>query len=187
MHPWDDVIPESDKKWYSHYLQGELTERPLSAGSRPAIIVVDMSNAFVDSRWPTGCSDTGKPCAAAIRRLLEVTRPAGIPTFYSSGYPRGYEPTPSELGRWVGNVMGASPLMKLPETHDIYEPIAPLPGEPIIYKGARPSVFFGTHLMSMLTFHKVGRHGHRHRHDHQWLCAGYSARRLPIQPARHRA
>jgi maleamate amidohydrolase len=155
MHPWDDVIPESDKQWYRHYLQGDLIDRPLRGGSRAAVIVVDMSNAFVDSRWPTGCSDTGKPCAAAIRALLDVARPAGLPVFFTTGYTPGYTPSPAELGRWVGNVMGASPLMRLPETHEIYAEIRPLAGEVIIYKGARPSAFFGTNLASMLTYHRT--------------------------------
>jgi maleamate amidohydrolase len=155
MHPWDDVIPESDKQWYRHYLQGDLSERPLRGGARPAVIVVDMTNAFVDSRWPTGCSERGEPCAAAIRQLLDVARPAGLPVFFTSGYPPNYKPTPAELGRWVGNVMGASPVMQRPETHEIYELIRPAEGEVVIYKGARPSAFFGTNLSSMLNYHNV--------------------------------
>ncbi len=155
MRPWDDIIPESDKKWYRHYLQGDLTERPLRGGARPAIIVVDMSNAFVDSHWPTGCSDTGIPCAQAIKRLLDVGRSMGVPSFFTTGYARGYKPTPAELGRWVGNVMGASPTMNEPRTHDIYELIKPVEGEVIIYKGARPSAFFGTNLISMLNFSSI--------------------------------
>jgi nicotinamidase-related amidase len=149
MRPWDDVIPESDKAWYRHYWQGDPAERPLRGGARPAVIVVDMwdlTKTLVE--WPSGYSDTGEDCAAAIRRLLDVARPTGVPVFFTSNYPPNSQPTPAELGRWVGTIMRT-------ETHEIYDVIRPVEGEVVIYKGARPSAFFGTNLASMLIYHDI--------------------------------
>ena len=80
MYPWDDAIPPEDLARYLAAGYGDAFGgdefRAISAGASPALIVVDMTLAFVDGRWPTGCSGTGWPAVAATARLLAEVRPA---------------------------------------------------------------------------------------------------------------
>src|SRR5262245_47192671 len=71
MAAWDDLFTEADLEGY----RKASWDTPRELGGRPGIVVVDMSYAFVDDRFPTGWGKTGWPCAEAIRRLLEVARP----------------------------------------------------------------------------------------------------------------
>jgi len=142
MAAWDDLFTEADLEGYRK--SGWGTPRPL--GDRPGIVVVDMSYAFVDDRFPTGWGKTGWPCADAIRRLLDVARPRGVPVYYTTGKPAV---NPAERGRWK------SPAVSEPaDKHAIVPPIAPLPTESVLTK-RYPSGFFGTELASLLTYHRV--------------------------------
>jgi nicotinamidase-related amidase len=122
-------------------------QRPWGAGARPAIVVVDMVRAFGVDGMPLGSSATTGPCAEAIGRLLGVARGLRVPIFHTK--PGAY-PTPVETGAWL---RGRS----LQEYEDeiasgdlrFLEPVAPLPGEPVLEK-PKPSAFFGTQLQSML-------------------------------------
>jgi maleamate amidohydrolase len=145
MAVWDDLFTEADLEGYRK--AGWDTPREL--GTRPGIVVIDMSYAFVDDRYPTGWGLTGWPCAENIRRLLDVARPRGVPVIYTTGKPVANR---AERGRWksTGVAVGEEP----PEKHQIVPPIAPLPHESVLTK-RYPSGFFGTELASLLTFHGV--------------------------------
>src|ERR1700761_4583565 len=87
--------------------------RPMTPGKRPALIVVDMTRAFVDSTYPSGFSPTGYPAVDANATLLETAREIGIPIYFTKGDAEpGYEPLPPERGRWKS--IGA-PREPLPE------------------------------------------------------------------------
>jgi maleamate amidohydrolase len=121
-------------------------------GERPALLVVDMTLAFIEEG-----GDEGEECVAATERLLDGAREAEIPVFYTTptpagtfpeGYPvttkashasdRGPEPTGDpEREEWVG---------KLDEIAPSLEPTA---GEVVIEK-PRASAFFDTHLANLL-------------------------------------
>ena len=64
-------IPEEEWSALRKMWGGEIQER-WGLGDRPAVLVVDMTEAFVRDEYPTGWAATGEPCAAAIARLLEV-------------------------------------------------------------------------------------------------------------------
>jgi maleamate amidohydrolase len=145
MAVWDDLFTAEDLAGYTKGA-GD-TSRPL--GTRPGIAVVDMTYAFVDDRFPTGWGATGWPCVAAIRRLLDVARPLGVPIFYSTGK---LAHSPAERGRWKGTSTSIGP--QLPEAHEIIPEIAPQEGESVVTK-RYPSAFFGTELASLLTYHQV--------------------------------
>jgi hypothetical protein len=66
--PWSDLIPTDDVGSFGRGF--EAANRPMSAGTRPALIVVDMTLAFVDSAYPTGHSETGWPAVKANATLL---------------------------------------------------------------------------------------------------------------------
>lgn len=146
MAAWDDLFSAADLEGYRK--AGFDTPRPL--GSRPGIVVIDMTYAFVDDRYATGWSLTGEPCAAAIRRLLDVARPRGVPVFYTGGSLARNRP---ERGRWKSSDRDDAPKMTA-EAHDIVPIIAPLPTETVLRK-RYPSGFFGTDLASLLNFHGV--------------------------------
>lgn len=140
------VIPEGERATYT---KGNMGVR-VGFGQRPAVLVVDMTRAFTEDRFPLGSSKAGEPCAHAIRRLLDAARPRGVPIIYSR---YGPFPTDAEWGRWLDKGTGAeanSP-MRGAEAHEIAEIIEPEPGEPVVIK-SKPSAFFGTPLAGLLTY-----------------------------------
>lgn len=143
--PWEGVIPERDVGSFGDGRQA--ADRPVSAGTSPAIVVVDMTLAFVDSAYRTGHSETGWPCVAANRALLAKARPLGVPVFYTKAYADpSHQPLPAERGRWKTQ---AAPDER--SSGDVIaDDIAPGTGDIVIHKGAKPSAFFGTPLVSYL-------------------------------------
>ena len=86
MAIWDELIPESDRKMFEKAGMGKLG----GFGKNPAVIVVDMTYAFVDERFPLG-SPTGPAAAEAIKGLLKVARSKKVPIVYSTGAHREKE------------------------------------------------------------------------------------------------
>ncbi len=141
MAIWDDVIPESDLKNFRKAQYGGETE----LGSKPAIVVVDMSWGFVDSRYGRGNSEQGWPAVRAIQRLLERGREAGVPIFFTTGY---NDTSDASHGRWK------SAVAPDPVENDIVPELAPRPDEPVLRK-RRASAFFGTDLLEFLIYHGI--------------------------------
>ncbi len=141
-----DIIPAEERQ---RYAKGNMGKR-VGFGARPAVLVVDMTRAFTEDRFPLGCSVAGVPCAAAIRTLLEVVRPQGVPVLYTR-----YDAfaADAEWGRWLDKGTGAEAdsRMRGPEAHEIADVIKPGPGNIVVTK-SKPSAFFGTPLASMLTY-----------------------------------
>jgi nicotinamidase-related amidase len=147
--PWAGAIPPEDLASFGRNFDSE--DRPMSAGSRPAVIVVDMTRAFVDSTYSTGWSPTGYPAVDANLTLLAAAREAQLPVFFTMGYPDSEaDVQPAERGRWKVNSSPAPLPEGTPPGGVIVEKLGPLPGEIVIDKGARPSGFFGTPLTSYL-------------------------------------
>lgn len=152
--PWDGLIPPEDEAAFPT-CPGHAS-RPMTAGERPALIIVDMTRAFVDSAYPTGWSETGYPAVAANQRLLAAARRAGIPVFFTKSRPESAPtPTTAERGRWKQMGIRQPVDPSLPPGDVIVEQLAPADGEVVINKGGKPSGFFGTPLGSLLTYHKV--------------------------------
>jgi maleamate amidohydrolase len=147
--PWTGVIPEDDLASFGRGFDSQ--NRPITAGLRPAVVVVDMTRAFIDSTYPTGWSPTGGPAVDANVELLGAAREAGLPVFFTRGYPNSEaDVQAAERGRWKVNG-DTPPLPKgTPPGDVIAEKLTPLPHEIVIDKGARPSGFFGTPLASYL-------------------------------------
>ncbi|MEV8637636.1 isochorismatase family protein [Streptosporangium sp. NPDC051023] len=147
--PWAGVISEEDLASFGREFDNQ--DRPLRAGVRPAVVVVDMTRAFVDSAYPTGWSPTGYPAVNAIARLLGVARESELPVFFTKAYPEpDHRPRPVERGRWKLNA-APEPLPEgTPPGDVIADEITPLPDEIVISKGSKPSAFFGTPLASYL-------------------------------------
>jgi len=147
--PWDGVIPAEDVASFGREFDRQ--DRPLTVGTRPAILVIDMTRAFVDSAYSTGWSATGYPAVDAIAELLAVGREAGLPVFFTKAYADAdHQPLPVERGRWKLNSDPAPLPPGTPPGDVIAEKLAPEPDEIVINKGGKPSGFFGTPLASYL-------------------------------------
>ena len=147
MAIWDDVIPEAERLMFEEkgWRNGELP-----FGTRPVVLVVDMTNAFVTDNYPTGWAATGKPAAAAIKDLLGVARSKGVPIIYTAGR---LGSSAAERGHWKdggGGLRGLTDEYR----HSVYNEIAPEP-EDIVLQKSKPSAFFGTDLQAVLTYHKI--------------------------------
>ena len=144
-----DLIPPDER---ARYTKGNMGQRA-GSGERPAVLVVDMTRAFTEDRFPLGSSKAGGPCIQAIRRLLDVARPLGLPVLYTRYDPF---PTDAEWGRWLDKGSGAEPnsLLRGREAHEIADLLEPQPGDVVVTK-SKPSAFFGTQMASLLTYFRV--------------------------------
>jgi maleamate amidohydrolase len=147
MAIWDDVVPQEEQQIYQRGGMGSV----VGYGSKPALLVVDMTYGFVDSAYPLGHSETGWPAANAIGEVLAAARESQIPVIYTLGKVGN---TPMERGRWKGGGAAGNPEMREPRANQIVEPIAPREGETVIPK-TFPSAFFNTDLLSYLVFQNV--------------------------------
>jgi maleamate amidohydrolase len=150
--PWDGVIPAEDIESFGRGFGRQ--QRPMSAGTRPAVIVVDMTLAFVDSTYPSGHSETGYPAVAANRKLLEVARAARLPIYFTKGYADpNYRPSAAERGPLSGEGGQRRALPEgTPPGDVIAGDLTPLENEIVIDKGGKRSAFFGTPLASYLIY-----------------------------------
>jgi maleamate amidohydrolase len=144
MAAWDDVIPEAERLAIESEWGGVR-----GMGERLALLVVDMTNAFVDDRFPLGHAATGWPCVEAIVPMLRAARAAGLPVVYTAGL---HSSNAAERGLWKSS--GRRPAEDLPDPHEIVPALAPEPGESVVRK-RRPSGFFGTELASLLIHHRI--------------------------------
>ncbi len=150
MFPWDDVI--TPKTLAAFRRPPEPMDAPLTSGNRPALIVIDMTRMFVDADYPSGCSGTDN-AVKANATLLQSARDNGVPVFFTKAYADPlHVPTSAEQGLWKH---GSLDVPGLPPGDCIVEQLTPLASETIVTKGSKPSAFFGTTLMAMLTALRV--------------------------------
>lgn len=141
MAIWDDVLNEDDKKMFLKAKMGGKN----GLGKVPALLIVDMTYGFTDSKFRLGHSETGYPAVEATYRLLQKAREKNIPIFYTKPFSESHK---SGIGLWKGGEE------KTEEENTIVELIAPLKNEVVIEK-RRPSAFFGTNLVDTLIYHGV--------------------------------
>ena len=94
MAVWDDVLPEHDKQVFDAAGYGKRQ----GYGSRPAVIVVDVSYNFVgdtpepilDSikRYRNSCGEQGWESVQYIKKLLDSSRAKNLPIIYTTAPPR---------------------------------------------------------------------------------------------------
>jgi maleamate amidohydrolase len=114
-------------------------------GRRPALIVVDVNQAFTDPASPLVCDLDG--VVAAIRRLLDVGRTAGIPVVFTTvSYDEGDRQT---AAAFIDKIPALLTLEAGTRWVEIDPRIAPRDGEPVLNK-LFASAFFGTALSSFL-------------------------------------
>jgi len=154
MAIWDDVLTERDQRVFAAAGYGKRQ----GFGRKPAVIVVDVNYNFVGDvpepilesikKYRNSCGEDGWQGVYQISRLLDGARDKKVPIFYSTA--------PSHrvalmAGRWHGkNSRGTEDFQShAQDGNAIVREIAPHEGDIVILKD-KPSVFFGTPLMSYL-------------------------------------
>jgi nicotinamidase-related amidase len=145
---WLQAIPCEDVESFAGGY--DTIDRPITHGERPALVIVDMTRAFVDSAYPTGWGETGWPAARGCARLLAGAREAGAPVYFTKAFPDpAHVPIRGQNGRWKPS-QDTSAVPGLPPGDEIVDELRPLPDEIVIHKQRKPSAFFGTPLAADL-------------------------------------
>jgi maleamate amidohydrolase len=157
MAAWDDVLPEIDRLVYEKGGWG----KPRPKGEKPVILVIDAMYTFtgdfaepildsIDKHW-TSCGEVSWEGVSAIAGLLEVARPQGIPIVYTVMEQRrdGFDRAPANRSASRGSKVPTDVMGSY--ANEVVAEIAPAP-EDIIINKPKPSAFFGTPLVSYLTY-----------------------------------
>jgi nicotinamidase-related amidase len=127
-------------------------QRRVGFGERPALINIDLANAWTRPGNPFSC-DGMDVIIPGVQRLLAASRAKGVPVVYTTTAYAVTEGPNSDMGIWNHKI----PLEALKlgtEAVAIDERIAPEAGEQVIVK-KRASAFHGTYLSSFLKAHGV--------------------------------
>jgi len=117
-------------------------------GTRPALLVIDMSRGFTSPDSPLHCELSA--AVAAIDRLLDAARAKGVPVVYTTvSYGEGEKVVAKAF---IDKVPILLTLAEGSVFTEIDPRIAPLPQEPVLNK-LFASAFFGTPLQSLLAAH----------------------------------
>ncbi|MEO6825771.1 MAG: isochorismatase family protein, partial [Microbacteriaceae bacterium] len=128
-------------------------KRRVGYGTRPAVIHIDMANAWTREGNAFSCQnmDTIIP---ACQALNEAARAKGVPVIYTTTAYDVVDPgQPSDMGLWVSKI--PLELLKVgSDEAEIDSRIAPQEGELVIVK-KRASAFPGTNLQQFLTSNRI--------------------------------
>jgi nicotinamidase-related amidase len=151
--PWDSVITDRDRAVLAASGMGQRG----GIGSRPCLLVVDVTYAFTGDRaepilesvkrFPNSCGDVAWESLPKIAELIAAMRSRSVPVIYTRQAPRDDALTAGAWARKNSRVLGTTDSgvdpMQIPDL------IAPAPGDIVIDKD-KPSAFFGTTLLSFL-------------------------------------
>lgn len=132
---------------------GEIYERAgfgasVRRGTRPALVVVDLSRGFTDAAYPTGADLTST--VSATKRLLRGARASGAPVLFTT---IAYDPGDESRLAWLLKAPGLAVLAAGSKLVQIDPRLEPHPNEPVLVKKGA-SAFFGTDLADRL--HALG-------------------------------
>jgi maleamate amidohydrolase len=153
---WDKFLTERDRAVFAASGYGSLS----GLGGRPALLVIDVSYGFTGDRpepilesikrWRNSCGREAWQAIAVIKDLADLFRAKRLPVIYSTGFGRNDN---WDAGGWVWKNARAAerePAKTNVDPNTIVAELAPKPQDIVIYK-QKPSVFFGSNLMSYLT------------------------------------
>ncbi|MDQ2052217.1 isochorismatase family protein [Natronolimnohabitans sp. A-GB9] len=118
-------------------------------GDRPALLVIDLINAFTDPDTDLGADVTD--VLAETERLLETFREHDLPRYFTTV---AYEESYGDAGRFVEKVPALRELQLGTDAVAVDDRIAPVDDERVILK-KYASAFFGTDLQTELTTNRV--------------------------------
>jgi maleamate amidohydrolase len=143
------IPPEDVESFAGGY---DTIARRVEPFGRAALVIVDMTRAFVDDAYPTGWGDTGWPAVRVIAQLLAAARENDVPVYFTKAFAHaGHLPVRGQNGRWKPS-QDTSPVPGVPPGDEIVEELQPLPHEIVIHKQRKPSAFFGTTLAADLLY-----------------------------------
>jgi N-carbamoylsarcosine amidase len=143
-----DLIFAADSEIYAN--RGFM--RRIGFGKKPALIHIDLANAWTREGYPFTC-DNMDTIIPAVQNLNKAGRAKSIPIVYTSTAFAVTEGPNSDMGLWHHKIP-AEALKLGTEAVEIDERVAPLVNEQVIIK-KRASAFHGTHLGSYLRAHGV--------------------------------
>jgi maleamate amidohydrolase len=118
-------------------------------GRRPAILIIDIIQAFTEKSSPLA-ADFG-PQIAAAQRILRISRKVGVPIIFTTVE---YDPSLKDAGLFVRKVSGLKWLVTGSRWVDLHPALRRRKGE-LLIKKKYASAFFGTELASFLTTQSV--------------------------------
>jgi N-carbamoylsarcosine amidase len=149
MDPREELKAALDKVFAadSALYQNRGFQRRIGFGKRPALINIDLANAWTRPGNPFTC-DGMETIIPAVQDLLKVFRARKLPVVYTTTAYDVTEGPSSDMGLW--NLKIPVEILKT-GSHEaaIDDRIAPEPGEHVIVK-KRASAFHGTYLSGML-------------------------------------
>lgn len=124
-------------------------QRRVGYGERPALVHIDLANAWTRPGHAFSCDDMDDRIIPAVQRLNEHARERGIPIVYTTTAYAVTEGASSDMGLWQRKIPLETLKLGTPAV-EIDERIAPASGDQVIVK-KRASAFHGTPLSSFLT------------------------------------
>jgi N-carbamoylsarcosine amidase len=122
-------------------------QRRIGFGKKPALINIDLANAWTQPGNPFTCAGM-ETIIPAVQQLLAAFRARNLPVVYTTTAYEVMEGSTSDMGLWHLKI--PSEVLKAgSKLIEIDERIKPAPGEHVIVK-KRASAFHGTHLAGML-------------------------------------
>ena len=149
MRKWETIFSEAERALAKKTGFG----RRQSFGKRPALIIIDVNNAFIGSvpkpvlesveEYYTSCGEKGWAALEHIQKLLLTCRSKNVPVIYTTN------DAVTRQFCW-GPTKSSSPSGKPDlEGQEIAEAIKPLPSE-LVIKKTKASAFFGTPMREVL-------------------------------------
>ncbi|WP_160120263.1 isochorismatase family protein [Rhodovarius lipocyclicus] len=126
-------------------------QRRIGFGSRPALINVDLANAWTRPGNPFTCEEIDDRVIPNVQKLLAAFRRNALPVVHVT---TAYQVTDmnnpnTDMGLWHRKIPIEVVEQSKPELWDIDSRIAPIPGEQVLLK-KRASAFHGTYLAGYL-------------------------------------
>jgi maleamate amidohydrolase len=131
------------------YYEGEEFGASVGLGERPALVIIDLINAFTDSETELGSEVDG--VIKQTERLLSAFRKHDLPRYFTTV---AFEESYGDAGRFIEKVPALRELRLGTEAVEVDDRIAPVDDERVILK-KYASAFFGTDLETELTTHRV--------------------------------
>jgi maleamate amidohydrolase len=119
-------------------------------GQKPAILVIDMMNAFTNTKLPLGVNQDAE--ILSICRLLATARNKNIPIYFTITCYNDKDF--SDAGVWFLKMKGLSSLVANTEETNLDNRLNRYTTEPIIIK-KYASAYFGTDLFTRLNYKRI--------------------------------
>lgn len=152
--PWDRFVTERDRQVFDRSGYGAACAP--AAGARTAVLVIDMTVAFLGDRpepllrsverFPNSCGEEGWTVARRLAGFLSWARGHGLPVVYTV---KDVEHAGIAAAAW-GRTRAAGPQAGGDAASaTVVPPLAPEPGDVVVRK-TKPSAFFSTPLLQQL-------------------------------------